>query len=61
MRNTLSVPHDEPSVRVLGPVQLLGVAGGVIELPSAAQRRLLGVLAVHAWTPVRSGEKIRHR
>lgn len=54
MRNTLSVPHDEPSVRVLGPVQLLGVGRDVIELPSAAQRRLLGVLAIHASTPVRT-------
>ena len=44
----------EPSVRVLGPVQLLGVGGEVIELPSAAQRRLLGVLAIHASTPVRA-------
>ena len=54
MRKTDAVPHDEPSVRVLGPVQLLGVGGEVIELPSAAQRRLLGVLAVHASTPVRA-------
>ncbi|MEO7369913.1 MAG: AAA family ATPase [Ilumatobacteraceae bacterium] len=48
------MPHREPSVRVLGPVQLLGVAGEVIERPSAAQRRLLGVLAIHASAPVRA-------
>jgi DNA-binding SARP family transcriptional activator len=53
MRNTSWVPQRELSVRVLGPVQLLGAAGEVIDLPSAAQRRLLGVLAVHAGTPVR--------
>ena len=41
-------------MRVLGPVQLLGVGGDVIELPSAAQRRLLGVLALHVSTPVRA-------
>ncbi|MEO6125486.1 MAG: AAA family ATPase, partial [Ilumatobacteraceae bacterium] len=54
MRKTLTVPSDEPSVRVLGPVQLLGAGGEGIELPSAAQRRLLGVLAVHASTAVRA-------
>jgi DNA-binding SARP family transcriptional activator len=54
MRKTLTVPSEEPSVRVLGPVQLLGSGGEVIELPSAAQRRLLGVLAVHASTAVRA-------
>jgi DNA-binding SARP family transcriptional activator/tetratricopeptide (TPR) repeat protein len=54
MRNTVLVPRDEVAVRVLGPVQLLGVGGDVIELPSAAQRRLLGVLAIHAPTPVRA-------
>ena len=54
MRNTLAVPHGESCVRVLGPVQLLGVSGEVIELPSVAQRRLLGVLAVHASAPVRA-------
>ena len=54
MRKTLAVPYEEPSVRVLGPVQLLGVGGEVIELPSAAQRRLLGVLAVHASVSVRA-------
>ena len=54
MRNTLSVPQGEPSVRVLGPVQVLGADGEVIELPSAAQRRLLGVLAVYVSAPVRA-------
>ena len=54
MRKTLTVPSDQPSVRVLGPVQLLGAGGEGIELPSAAQRRLLGVLAVHASTAVRA-------
>ncbi|MEO7370816.1 MAG: hypothetical protein ABIZ69_08140, partial [Ilumatobacteraceae bacterium] len=54
MRKTLVVRHREPSVRVLGPVQLLGAGGEGIELPSAAQRRLLGVLAIHPSAPVRA-------
>jgi len=41
-------------VRVLGPVHLRGTDGEEIELPSVAQRRLLGVLAIHAPTPVRA-------
>ena len=43
----------EQIVRVLGPIQLLG-SGGVVDLPSASQRRLLGALAVHGPQPVRS-------
>ena len=39
--------------RVLGPVQLL-TADGVVDLPSASQRRLLATLAIHAPHPVRS-------
>lgn len=53
MRHTLCV-RQGTSVRVLGPVQLLGVSGETIDLPSAAQRRLLGVLAIHVSTPVRA-------
>lgn len=54
MRHTASVPQALASVRVLGPVQLLGTGGDTVDLPSAAQRRLLGVLAIHASTPVRA-------
>ena len=54
MRHTLCVPQDLASVRVLGPVQLLGANGEAVDLPSAAQRRLLGVLAIHASVPVRA-------
>jgi DNA-binding SARP family transcriptional activator/tetratricopeptide (TPR) repeat protein len=54
MRDTSRVSQHELSVGVLGPVQLFGVGEEVIELPSAAQRRLLGVLAVHAGTSVRA-------
>ena len=43
----------EPMVRVLGPIQLLS-PDGVVDLPSASQRRLLGALAVHGPQPVRS-------
>jgi DNA-binding SARP family transcriptional activator/tetratricopeptide (TPR) repeat protein len=54
VRHTLCVPQGLASVRVLGPVQLLGASGEVVDLPSAAQRRLLGVLAIHAGVPVRA-------
>jgi DNA-binding SARP family transcriptional activator len=54
MRHTLCVPEVLASVRVLGSVQLLGVGGEAVDLPSAAQRRLLGVLAIHASVPVRA-------
>lgn len=54
MRNTRSVPQGEAAVRVLGPVQLHGAHGQEIALPSAPQRRLLGVLAIHAPSPVRA-------
>jgi DNA-binding SARP family transcriptional activator/tetratricopeptide (TPR) repeat protein len=53
MRHTLCV-RQGASVRVLGPVQLLVGSGEPIDLPSAAQRRLLGVLAIHVSTPVRA-------
>jgi DNA-binding SARP family transcriptional activator len=39
-------------VRVLGPVQLVA-DGGVVDLPSASQRRLMAALAVHSPHPVR--------
>lgn len=48
------MPRGLASVRVLGPVQVLGAGGEVVDLPSAAQRRLLGVLAIHASAPVRA-------
>ncbi len=40
-------------VRVLGPVGIVG-PDGVVELPSASQRRLLAALALHAPQPVRT-------
>ena len=42
------------TVRVLGPVQLIGPDGREVDLPSATQRRLLGVLAIHSPDAVRS-------
>ncbi|MGZ4682153.1 MAG: ATP-binding protein [Acidimicrobiales bacterium] len=42
------------TVRVLGPVQLIGVDGELVDLPSASQRRLLAALALHASRPVRA-------
>ncbi|MGD9701182.1 MAG: AAA family ATPase [Acidimicrobiia bacterium] len=44
----------ELTVRVLGPVQLVGPGGEVVDVPSASQRRLLGALALHAPSPVRA-------
>ena len=41
-------------MRVLGPVQIVDAEGGVVELPSASQRRLLAALALHAPAPVRA-------
>jgi len=35
-------------VCLLGDVRAVAVDGGVVEVPSASQRRLLGVLALHA-------------
>ena len=52
MTDTLIVV-DGVEVRLLGPVQLVG-PGGVIDLPSASQRRLLAALALHAPQPVRT-------
>lgn len=42
-------------VRLLGPVQFVAHDGGVRDLPSTSQRRLLAVLALHAPQPVRTG------
>jgi len=52
MRHSVAVPRDHVTVRVLGPVQVLRAGGDVVDLPSASQRRLLGVLAIHASIPV---------
>ena len=41
-------------VRVLGPVQVVLSSGRIVELPSASQRRLLAVLALHARSSVRA-------
>jgi DNA-binding SARP family transcriptional activator len=54
IRHTLRVAVGELTVRVLGPVQLIGVDGEIVDLPSASQRRLLAALALHASTPVRA-------
>ena len=54
IRHTLKVAVGELTVRVLGPVQLIGVDGQLVDLPSASQRRLLAALALHASTPVRA-------
>jgi DNA-binding SARP family transcriptional activator len=43
-----------PTVRLLGPVQFVGPDGTVSDLPSASQRRLLAMLALHAPRSVRS-------
>ncbi len=51
-----AVTSDEKYwARLLGPVQLIEPDGSEIELPSASQRRLLAVLALHAPGAVRSG------
>jgi DNA-binding SARP family transcriptional activator len=41
-------------IRVLGPIQVITDDGDAIDLPSVTQRRLLGVLAVHAPNRVRA-------
>src|SRR3954470_7718455 len=41
-------------VRVLGPVQVVLSSERIVELPSASQRRLLAVLALHARASVRA-------
>jgi DNA-binding SARP family transcriptional activator len=46
--------RGQATVRVLGPVQIVGAQGEVVELPSASQRRLLAALALHAPAPVRA-------
>jgi DNA-binding SARP family transcriptional activator len=38
----------------LGPVQVVLSSGRIVELPSASQRRVLAVLALHAHSPVRA-------
>jgi DNA-binding SARP family transcriptional activator len=45
---------DVAIVRILGPVQVVLPTGGIVELPSSSQRRLLAVLALHARAPVRA-------
>ena len=47
------VPERVAFVRVLGPVQVVMASGRVVDLPSISQRRLLGVLALHARTSLR--------
>jgi len=42
------------AVRVLGPVCGVAPDGSIIDVPSASQRRLLGLLAVHAPRPLRA-------
>ena len=49
-----SGPAPVVAVRVLGPVALVTADGTPVELPSATQRRLLALLAVHAGRPVRA-------
>jgi DNA-binding SARP family transcriptional activator len=41
-------------IRILGPVQIVTPDGQAIDLPSASQRRLLAVLALHAPSRVRA-------
>lgn len=53
-RDNDGVDLGNATVRVLGPVQIVGAEGGVVELPSASQRRLLAALALHAPAPVRA-------
>ena len=49
------VDEGGPSVvRVLGPIHVVASTGRAVELASASQRRLLGVLAVHAPHAVRA-------
>ena len=42
------------SIRVLGAVSGIGADGSIIDVPSASQRRLLGLLAVHAPRQMRA-------
>lgn len=46
-------PDGVDFVRVLGPVQVVMASGRVVDLPSISQRRLLGVLALHARRSLR--------
>ena len=48
------VEQGSGTVRILGPVGIVGADGEVVELPSASQRRLLAALALHAPAPVRA-------
>ena len=52
----VSDPRRQPiaSVRVLGAVRAVTTDGSFIDLPSASQRRLLAILAVHAPRRLRS-------
>ena len=47
-------PDGVAFVRILGPVQVVMASGRVQEVPSASQRRLLAVLALHARSSVRA-------
>jgi len=51
------VAGSEPaikSVRLLGGVHAVAVDGSAIDLPSASQRRLLAILALHSPRRLRS-------
>jgi len=47
-------PGVSDFVRVLGPVQLVTALGTIVDLPSASQRRLMAVLALHGRRSVRA-------
>src|SRR4051794_5802760 len=47
-------PEGVAFVRVLGPAQVVMSSGRVVDLPSASQRRLLSMLALHARTSLRA-------
>ena len=47
-------PARVTGVRLLGPITLVRADGADLELPSATQRRLLALLALHVGRPVRS-------
>lgn len=47
-------PGVSDFVRVLGPVQLVTALGTIVDIPSASQRRLMAVLALHGRRSVRA-------
>jgi DNA-binding SARP family transcriptional activator len=47
-------PSSVGFVRLLGPVEVVLASGRTVELPSASQRRLLAVLALHSRSSVRA-------